>query len=698
MITYKIDYTLDPRNVLRFKSDNGKELPEALFSELQSRIHFERLIKLDKSFNVLSIAICSSREVTFSEMVEINSAISENIATGKIDMNLQEISVKDLLANGSINESDKQYLHSVCGADVSIVETEVAPSKDEEKPAEEEAPQTEDPEEDVFETVGNLIAVEELKSWAKEMKGLMDKNISPRLLQQSLMSMSYLVSVNAGNGCTTVFETIGKILSRVLGKKEAVVREFVIEPDKESKNYNINKIVNDLSYIDENQKLYVFALWIDKLQNNKYMASYIELLTALRDQSKKAVFIFALPYLEKVAISEMHDRIEDIIPNRVISVKPMSNEDYIHFFERYFKKFDMTISGEAYSLLLKKVAEERSDGRFYGIDTVNKICDEILYHKLKCISDAQDETMKFVLAEDVSVLLRNEEHSDEDTMTGMQKLDSLISLENVKKRIKEIVATVEMQRKMDMHTKNAMHMMFSGAPGTGKTMVARILGEILREEKILSVGGFYEVSRKDLVGSYVGHTAPKTAEVCKLAYGSVLFIDEAYTLDGGSENDYGKEAIGTLIAEMENKRDDLVVIFAGYDKELERLFDLNPGLRDRIPYRISFSNYNQEELKQIFYKMLPKEFACAEEFNRVVEEFFDGLSSELMQNENFSNARFVRNLVERVMSKAALRMQMDGQNSSELIFTESDFNLAISDSEFNKLNEKKKTTKIGFLV
>jgi len=224
------------------------------------------------------------------------------------------------------------------------------------------------------------------------------------------------------------------------------------------------------------------------------------------------------------------------------------------------------------------------------------------------------------------------------------------------------------------------------------------LGEILREEKILSVGGFYEVSRKDLVGSYVGHTAPKTAEVCKLAYGSVLFIDEAYTLDGGSENDYGKEAIGTLIAEMENKRDDLVVIFAGYDKELERLFDLNPGLRDRIPYRISFSNYNQEELKQIFYKMLPKEFACAEEFNRVVEEFFDGLSSELMQNENFSNARFVRNLVERVMSKAALRMQMDGQNSSELIFTESDFNLAISDSEFNKLNEKKKTTKIGFLV
>ena len=242
----------------------------------------------------------------------------------------------------------------------------------------------------------------------------------------------------------------------------------------------------------------------------------------------------------------------------------------------------------------------------------------------------------------------------------------------------------------------SMHMMFSGAPGTGKTVVARLIGRIFKEEHILSKGDFYEVTRKDLVGAYVGHTAPKTAEVCKAAYGSVLFIDEAYSLAGGSDNDFGKEAISTLIAEMENNRDNMIVIFAGYENELKSLFELNPGLRDRIPYHISFKSYTRDELVQIFYMGIPSNFTYDDEFSTAANDFFANLPDEVLSDPNFSNGRYVRNLVERIFSKAALRMTME-QNAVTGVLTVSDFNSAVSDSDFSVLNQKKVIKKhIGF--
>jgi len=688
---YKVRFLFDPRCVLKFKTEKGKELLSAIWDEAASRISAEKLIKCNVEFNEISIVVCNPQDFSKEDLESMNAEILKSFELDEESAEVSEITPASAVNTLKLAQGDKDYLLKF--VDPSEV---VQPKDSTASDAESTAPSEPDSEEieDVFKTLDELISLDELKDWAKDIQAFTHLNAEKARMMKPILNMSYLVSINEGNGCSTVFNVMGKVIARILGRKSVEVKEITVEPDKESKAYNVKRILNDLSYIDAKaDKLHVFAMRIDKFQNNNYMGAWIDLLSGLRKNSN-ALFIFVLPYLEKVAIGEMHARISDILPNRVLTVKPFGTADYKKFFKLYFEKLNMTVSDDALELVPEFIAAEKSDGRFYGIDTINKICDELLYEKLKSSSQSNDFTV--VTKDDALSLLGHLNPEETNGESGMEKLDELVSLDEVKCTLKEIIASLKMQKAMNSGAKTSMHMMFSGPPGTGKTVVARILGQILREEKLLSAGGFYEVTRKDLVGSYVGHTAPKTAEVCHLARGSVLFIDEAYSLDGGSHNDYGKEAISTLIAEMENNRDDLVVVFAGYRKELEQLFELNPGLRDRIPYRINFSSYNRDELCSIFYKMLPKEFSYAEDFCEAVNSFFENLDEEIMESPNFSNARFVRNLAERVLSKAALRMQMNPDSALSLELTAADFSLATADSEFKNSNEKKKRIPIGF--
>lgn len=693
MKIYKVTYLLNPRKALSFKTENSVALPDWLLEKIEAQSGCDCIVRLETSYNVLSIIICSKSEITPEGMQSLVDSISEGADTGKINFTIAPISADQALSHPALGEEEKHKLSSFTGA----AETKKNPSfsdRENKKTAEayNSAPEvgTEDP----FDKISKLIGADELKAWAKEMKKL-HENL-PADAIRPLMSMTYLISVNEGNGSSTAFQSVGDVVAKLTGKKEAVLHEYTAEPDAEAKEqYNIDRIIKDASRSSASEStLHIFSVWIDKFQNNKYAGEWLKLLSAFR-QSRNAVYIFAVPYIEKIALRDMHNRIEDILPNRVMTVTPLTNDDYMKLFENYFEKCNMKLPENLHPLLSQVLAEEKSDGRFYGINTVDKICDEICYTKMMNRISNPDSDSSTVFKEDIIPLLHQPENADGDALSAMQKLEAMISLDEVKARIKEIIATSKMQKKLNDGKANSMHMMFSGAPGTGKTVVARLLGEILRENKLLSCGGFYEVTRKDLVGSYVGHTAPKTAEVCKLAYGSVLFIDEAYLLDGGSEKDFGKEAIGTLIAEMENKRGDMVVIFAGYEKELERLFELNPGLRDRIPYRIHFENYDRDELLQIFHKMLPSKFSYDSAFDEAVKCFFDNLPDSVMNNPNFSNGRFVRNLIERMVSKAALRMEMEGL-SSELKITAEDFNASVSDGEFASLNDVKKASRIGF--
>ena len=244
----------------------------------------------------------------------------------------------------------------------------------------------------------------------------------------------------------------------------------------------------------------------------------------------------------------------------------------------------------------------------------------------------------------------------------------------------------------------AIHMVFTGNPGTGKTTVARILARMMKQAGILRKGHLVEVKGRDLCGQYIGETAPKTSAICRDAYGSVLFIDEAYSLfrdDFSSARDYGREALDTLVAEMENHRDDFCVIMAGYKDEMDAMLLGNAGLKSRIPYEIEFPNFTRDDLEKIFFTMLDGVFDYEDGLKNAVHEFFAGIPEETFSSKEFSNARLVRNLYERTWGKAAYRQSLDG--SDDLRILKSDLAGAMSDSEFKKLMKKNDERRpIGF--
>lgn len=238
------------------------------------------------------------------------------------------------------------------------------------------------------------------------------------------------------------------------------------------------------------------------------------------------------------------------------------------------------------------------------------------------------------------------------------ELDSYIGLEAVKQEVKNLINMVtvhQMREKNDLPTTDlSLHMVFSGNPGTGKTTIARIMARIYHSLGILSKGQLVEVDRSGLVAGYVGQTALKTSKVIEKAMGGVLFIDEAYALNGGSENDFGQEAIDTILKAMEDHRDDLVVIVAGYDDLMEDFIHSNPGLESRFNRFLHFEDYTLDEMMGIFKMQCKKGcYTLAEEAEEQVRTF---IQEENDGGISFGNARGVRNLFEKILVQQANRL------------------------------------------
>ena len=248
----------------------------------------------------------------------------------------------------------------------------------------------------------------------------------------------------------------------------------------------------------------------------------------------------------------------------------------------------------------------------------------------------------------------------------LDKLDrELIGLKPVKTRIHEIAALLLVDRVRKQLGLSAgapsLHMCFTGNPGTGKTTVASLMSEILHRLGYVREGHLVSVTRDDLVGQYIGHTAPKTKEVIKRAMGGVLFIDEAYYLyKPENERDYGAESIEILLQTMENNRDDLVVILAGYKDRMDKFFQSNPGMRSRIAHHVDFPDYGADELVAIAKLMLA---AQNYRFSSDGEKAFVEYIQLRMTQEYFANARSVRNALDRARLRQANRLFTGGKKS-----------------------------------
>ena len=274
------------------------------------------------------------------------------------------------------------------------------------------------------------------------------------------------------------------------------------------------------------------------------------------------------------------------------------------------------------------------------------------------------------------------------------ELQKMVGLSDVKKVTDEILAAAKMQKMRKQMglpgVQTSMHMLFSGNPGTAKTTVARLMAQVLKEEEVLKYGHIVECGRQDLVGKYVGWTAQIVESKFQAARGGILFIDEAYSLVEDNRT-YGAEAINTIVQEMENYRNEVIVIFAGYPQKMQEFLDQNEGLASRIAFHLNFPDYSAEELTQILDLMLEKSEYRMDERTR--EKCFS-ICADACREENYGNGRFVRNLLDHAIMRQADRLIREHQNGT--LGKEEACLLTADDFEMIGLKKKPQRRQIGF--
>lgn len=354
------------------------------------------------------------------------------------------------------------------------------------------------------------------------------------------------------------------------------------------------------------------------------------------------------------------------------------NDEAVAYLKKRAKEYKIRVDKK----LISSIEAERG----YLVPELNGIFDEWYNQKLK--------NTIFSQYKDVSCA-KNEMKNEKVKGNAYDELNSMIGLTSAKKVITQALDCYKAQKIFkDKGLKEdsfCNHMIFTGNPGTAKTTVARLFARILKDNQVVSKGQIIEVGRGDLVGKYVGWTAPTIKKKFKEASGGVLFIDEAYSLVDDRNGSYGDEAINTIVQEMENHRDDVIVIFAGYPDKMEGFLDKNPGLRSRIAHYVNFEDYDTDELCQIAEFIAAKKGLC---FDDQAKNKIKGIMEQARTQEDFGNGRYARNLVEKAkMAQNSRLVHMDYES-----VTNEDIKRICEEDIEAPVTSKKTTNQIGFVT
>ncbi|MCR5688084.1 MAG: AAA family ATPase [Lachnospiraceae bacterium] len=536
--------------------------------------------------------------------------------------------------------------------------------------------------------INSLVGVSDFKKLCNRIAGV-SKGENKVLLKRYLENCAVCISIRDGDGYTTLIELFNELLQ--LCCMIASRYDEVPEIKKNISYEGIFRWIEANSSADE-------PLSIDltfKMRDTE-TDEFVNFLRRLYSERNKSLTFFKIPYSEGMEKERMIRALSSVFQLVMIDAPPFSSAEYLEHATHIFGDFGFVLDPDAHEPVERFIIEKRNKAHFYGLLSIAELVKDIIYQK--SVNEAKrKENMSFLIRKEDLVSMEKKYCVEQGSV---ETLDDMIGVDELRERIDEILVQLELSREMPYEKRPGMHMLFTGGPGTGKTTVARILGRILKEKGLLSNGQFYERTGRELVGRYIGETAPLTNAICRDAYGSILFIDEAYTLYRGDDDDrdFGREALDALVTQMENHRQDFIVILAGYSDQIKRMLEANPGLRSRIPYEVKFRNFTRDELAEIYMKMVEGSYEYSGDLEEAVKNYFAAFKDEVLEEESFSNARFVRNLFERSVSKAALRIQAQtGERirGDMIRIMAKDFETAIETEEFKSLLEKKHIT-LGF--
>ena len=519
---------------------------------------------------------------------------------------------------------------------------------------------------DAIKELNSLIGLEKVKHEIKKMINMVEFNkkriASGKAPEKQTLHAAFMG--NPGTGKTTVARLLGEALyeAGVLSGEELRFVE-VTESDLISSSVRgtaeqtqrlLEKARGGILFIDE-------AYSLDKKDSGVDFGieAINTILKFMEDNRDDIMIIFAGYTKEMEEFLKTNPGLRSRVPNNFI-FEDFTGDEIVQLGEMILSKGDYKLEDrDYYSRHVKRAYDgslDKSNGRWI------RNLDEQLTKTLadRVVAQGSDD-IETILNEDIDAVLNQGKYQagadkEED---GIVALNRLIGIHKVKEQVEQFVAMAEFNQKRaeqgGIVADTTLHSLFLGNPGTGKTTVARILGNILFQKGVIKQKKFIEVSRSDLVGGYQGQTALKTREVLESALGGVLFIDEAYTLYTGSNDSFGKEALDEVLKFMEDHRRDIVIVFAGYTKEMYEFLQVNSGLKSRIPTTFDFEDYTPEEIVQIGLLGLHKQGYQVNEvlYGEIVKENY-------LRANDHSNGRWVRNLNEKLLRQVSTRVAREG--------------------------------------